>query len=157
MVRSVLLVGLLGFLVACTPQLSRQDRAVLEQVMNERVAGWERAMSNRDQNEIASFYHQVQGVSLAWPNGRRTQGWDDATLAIGDFFRGVARLNFSLQDTNVEILSAGACVATFRFSADVVLSSTDRDIYTGQGTIVWTTDEAGEWRIHTAQLSRSPS
>ncbi len=158
MLRSTMLLGLAGVLVAgCSQQLSRQEISVEEQRVRERVTGWARAIGNRDTGELAAFYHQVPEVTVAWMSGTRTRGWDEERDTQRQFFRNIARANLVISDLSIEVLSTSAAVTTFRHSSDIIMTSTDRDIFSGNGTIVWTKDEADNvWKIHAAQISRNP-
>lgn len=158
MLRSTMLLGLAGVLVAgCSQQLSRQEIAVEEQRVRERVTGWARAIGNRDTGELAAFYHQVPELTVAWMSGTRTRGWEEERETQRQFFRSIARANLVISDLSVEILSATVALTTFRHSSDIIKTSTDRDIFSGNGTIVWMRDETDNlWKIHAAQISRNP-
>ncbi len=158
MLRSKMLLGLAGLLVAgCAQRLSRQVIAVEEQAVRERVTEWARAVNNRDTRELAAFYHQVPELTVAWTSGTRTRGWEEEHEEQRRFFRSIARSNLVISDLSIEILSATAAVTSFHHSSDIIKTSTDRDIFSGNGTIVWMKDEADNmWKIHTAQLSRNP-
>lgn len=158
MLRSTTLLGLAGVLLAgCSQQLSRQETVIEEQRVRERVTEWARAFSNRDTGELAAFYHQVPELTVAWMSGTRTRGWDEEQETQGQFFRNIARANFVISDLRIEILSATVALTTFRHSSDIIMTSTNREIFSGNGTIVWRKDEAdSRWKVHAAQISRNP-
>lgn len=157
MVRSVLLASLAAMMLAgCAREMTRSQRAVQEQVLQDRLEDWSRVLNNRDADSLAAFYHQDPGLTVVWPDGRRTRGYEEEAAAQEEFFRGIATLNFVVQDVVVQVLNHGAGVVTFRYSADVIDTNTARDIFSGFGTMFWTqVAETGEWVIHTEHLSRT--
>lgn len=158
MLRTTLLVAAACAAVAgCAQELTRQERAVQEQILRDRVSGWSRALNNRDADSLATYYHQDEALTVAWPDGRRTRGWEEEAEAIRGMFRTVARMNLVVQDLEIDVLAPNVALATFRHSADIILTTTDRDIFTGQGTLVWTkVGEEDVWRIRAEQISRDP-
>lgn len=158
MTRSVVLTGVAALLLTgCAQEMSRAERAVQEQIVEDRLEAWSLALNNRDLDTLAAYYHQDPSLTVAWPDGRRTRGWLEEQAAQEEFFGGILSLNVVPQDRVVEVLGARAAVATFRYSADIVLANTDRDIFSGQGTILWTKPEGTtEWVIHAEHLSRNP-
>jgi ketosteroid isomerase-like protein len=157
MLRKTLLVGIVcATTLGCAQKLTRQEKAVQEQVLQDRATEWMRVLNNQEQDQLATFYHQGIELTVAWFDGHRTRGWDEESLAVEQFFRDVATLNLGLQDLVVDVLSPTIALSTFRYSADVILTTSDRDIFTGQATVVWIKDDAGEWRIYAEQMSRDP-
>lgn len=156
--RSVLLAGVTAVLLSgCTQEMSRSERAVQEQVLRDRLTAWSRVLNNRDADSLAAFYHQVPELTVAWPDGQRTRGWEEEAAAQREFFRGVVTMNLVVQDAVVEVLGFDAALTTFRYSADLILTSTERDIFSGYGTLVWTRAEGSDtWVIHTEHMSRNP-
>lgn len=158
MMRSLLLIGVVAAVLAgCSRSITRQERAVQEQALSERVAEWARTLNNRGQNALAEFYYQGPELTVAWPTGNRTRGWEEKSAALADFFHSVARLNIVVQEVTIDLITHDVALATFRHSADIILTTTDRDIFTGQGTMVWVKDPDDEiWRIRAEQVSRDP-
>ena len=158
MMRSLLLIGVVAAVLAgCARPITRQERSVQEQLVSERVADWARTFNNRGQNALAEFYYQGPELTVVWPSGNRTGGWEEQAQALAAFYRDVARLNIVVQDVSVELLTHDVALATFRHSADIILTTTDRDIFTGQGTMVWMKNPDDEiWRIRAEQVSRDP-
>ena len=157
--RRPVLLAAVAMIVAsgCAQEMSRSDRAVQEQILQDRVTAWSRVLNNRDTDSLAAFYHQVPELSVAWPDGRRTRGWEEEQAAQQEFFRGILTLNLVVQDAVTEVLGFDAALTTFRYSADVILSSTERDIFSGLGTLVWTKpDRSDTWVIHAEHVSRNP-
>jgi len=158
MLRHTLLIGLACTgLAACQPEMTRQDRAVEEQVVRDRVAGWARTFSNRDRDSLATFYEQSPDFSFAWPDGRRTNGWEEESKAQQDFFSAVTQTNLVLQDVKVEVFTPRLALATFRHAADFIAGGSanpERNYFTGHGTMVWTkSDPKGLWVLHAGQFS----
>jgi len=156
--RSVLLAGVAAVVLSgCAQEMSRSDRAVQEQILRDRLTVWSRVLNNRDADSLAAFYHQVPELTVAWPDGRRTRGWTEEEAAQREFLRGVATMNVVVQDVGVQVLGSRAALTTFRYSADLILTSTEREIFTGLGTIFWTRPEgSGPWVIHAEHVSRNP-
>lgn len=156
--RSVLLAGVTAAVLSgCAQEMSRSERSVQEQILRDRLTAWSRVLNNRDADSLAAFYHQVPDLTVAWPDGRRTRGWEEESAAQREFFRGVATMNFVVQDAAVEVLGFNAALTTFRYSADLFLTSTEREIFSGLGTLVWTRPEGSNtWAIHLEHISRTP-
>jgi hypothetical protein len=158
MLRRTLLVLLASApLASCAPKMTPQERSVAEQAVNDRTTSWVRAFNNRRLDSLATFYLQSPELTAAWPDGQRTSGWEEESAAQREAFRGVSSMNLVAQDVRVEVLAPNVAVATFRHSTDEI-RGTDRDLFTGHGTMVWTKpDPRGLWVIRALQLSRSPS
>jgi ketosteroid isomerase-like protein len=162
MLRHTLVIGLTCIgLAACGQPITRQDRAVEQQRVQDRVAGWARAFSNRDRDSLASFYDTTPQFTFAWADGRRTSGWEDESKAQQEFFANVTQTNLVLQDVTVEVFSPTVALATFRHSADFIVGGSGgnpaRNYFTGLGTMVWTKpDPKGLWVLHAGQLSATP-
>jgi hypothetical protein len=158
MLHRTLLVAAAGAaLAACTPRMTPQERAVEEQLIQDRTNAWVRALNNRARDSLATFYLQTPSLTVAWPAGQRTSGWDEETAAQQEYFRGVTALNLVTQDLRVDVLAPNTALATFRHSTDEI-RGTDRDLFSGNGTMVWVKpDPRGRWVIRALHLSRTPS
>lgn len=56
MLRTTLLVAVVCAAVAgCSPQLTRQERAVQERILSDRMTAWARVLNNRDRDSLAIF------------------------------------------------------------------------------------------------------
>jgi hypothetical protein len=156
MVRRTLLIGLAGAgLASCTPRMTPQERSVEEQVVRDRTNAWIRQFNNRNRDSLATYYLQSSDLTVAWP-GSRSSGWDDESATQQEYFRGVSTLNLVAQDLRVEVLAPNVALATFRHSTDEI-RGTDRDLYSGNGTLVWVRPEPrSAWVIRAAHLSRAP-
>jgi len=158
MLRRTLLVLLAGApLASCTPTMTPQERSVEEQMVRDRTTAWVRALNNRQVDSLATYYLQAPELTVAWPGGQRTGGWEEESAAQREAFRGLSTLNLVAQDVRVEVLAPNVAVATFRHSTDEI-RGTDRDLFTGHGTMIWIKpDPRGRWVIRALQMSRSPS
>lgn len=156
--RSWLLIGLAAMLVGGCSQttVTPQQRAVIGQVLQDRLTAWARVFNNKDRDSLAMFYDQSPQLTVAWPDGNRTRGWTDESQAEANFFTAAARVNLVVQDAAVDVLAPNVATTTFRLSMDIVYSTTARDIYSGQGTLVWIKGKDGQWRIHDQHLSQTP-
>lgn len=160
MSRALLCLAAAGVLLAgCASQnLTPTERAAQEQTLKNRFATWARVLSNRDRDSLSMLYEHSPDVTVAWSDGTRTRGWDAESQALGAFLGGVMSLNFVVQDPETTILDRSVALTTFRYSADVVRNDTRRDVYSGQGTLVWAKDaQDGLWKIRAEELSRAPS
>lgn len=159
--RQMLVMALGGVaLAACKPAtMSRQELAVQEQDLQARVQAWAKAFSNRQRDSLATFYAQTGGITVAWPDGDRRNGWEEEAAKHEEFFTMARQVNLVLQDPEVEILSSSAAIVTFRHAMDVIIGDVnpERRYFTGQGTMVWTrADERSPWVIRAAQVSETP-
>jgi hypothetical protein len=159
--RQMLVMALGGVALAgCQPAaLSRQEIAVQEQNVEARLEAWAKAFSNRQLDSLATFYDQTEGLSMAWPDGERRNGWEDEAAKHEEFFNQARQVNLVLQDPRVEILSPTAAIVTFRHAMDVILGDVnpERRYFPGQGTMLWTrVDERSPWVIQVGQISETP-
>jgi hypothetical protein len=146
-------------LVACAPrQLTQQERAVEEQVIQGRIQLWEQTMNTLKPDSMAMLFEQSPGFSEAWPDGKMTRGWDQQEQALNDFTARTKSFNFDVQDPVIDILTPAVAVVTFRHASDVADSVSARALYSGLGTMVWVKDRTDDlWKIHTLQISRNPA
>jgi ketosteroid isomerase-like protein len=153
-----LLAGVAGVvLAACAPKMTPQERAVEEQLVRDRTTGWVRALNNRAADSLATYYLQTADLTVVWPGGQRTYGWEEEATAQREFLRGLTGLNLGPQDVRVEVMGQTAALVTFRHSTDEI-RGTDRDIFSGDGTLVWVKpDSRSPWVIRAQHLSRSPA
>ena len=159
--RSVLAIAVTGLiLVACRPaSMTRQELAVQEQTLQSRVAAWAKAFSNQQADSLATYYEQSDLLTVAWPDGDRSNSWDEEAAKQQAFFAAAQQLNLVLQDPQVEILDAKVALVAFRHAMDVILGDVnpERRYFTGQGTLVWMrADDKSPWLIRAAQISETP-
>ncbi len=150
--------ALAAALAACGPQqLTRQERLVEEELVKKQVQVWEQAFNSLKPDSMAILYEQSPDFSAAWPDGKRTRGWEQESQAQRDFATRTKALNFDVQEPVIEVLSPNVSVVTFRHATDVTDSLSGRALYSGQGTMVWVKDAKDKtWRLHTLQISRNP-
>ncbi len=157
MLRASLLVALTCIVaIGCaSSDMPPRERAVQEQVVGDRIQSWSRIFNNRDRDSLETFYEDNMQVTLATPAGDRYQGWDQVSQSLQNFYQSITRVNLVLQDVAVDVITRDVAVTTFRHSTDIILVSTDRDLYSGQGTLVWVRDAASDtWRIRVQIMSR---
>ena len=150
--------ALAAALLACAPQLSQQDRAVEEQAIQRQVQLWEQSLISIKPDSMALVYERSPAFTAAWPDGRRTRGWDQEEEAQREFAARTTAFNFDVQDPVIEILTPNVALTTFSHTTDVTDSLSGRALYSGRGTIVWVKDPTDKtWKIHTLQVSRTPA
>jgi hypothetical protein len=159
--RSVFAIAVGGLaLAACQPaSMTRQEIAVQEQALQARVAAWAKAFSNQQRDSLATYYEQSDQLTVAWPDGDRSNSWDEEAAKQTEFFAQAQQLNLVLQDPQVEILNARVALTTFRHAMDVIVGDVnpERRYFTGQGTLVWLrADDSSPWLIRAAQMSETP-
>lgn len=159
--KRILLFGAAVLLTACGQDLTPQQRAVEEEAVNGRLQAWDRAMDNRWLDSLAAIYDHSASMSVAWPDGHRTRGWDQERLAENEFFSSISFMNLGVQDPVTVVLSPDVAVTTFHHSTDVIVSGVRQPVTSGQATFVWVRDpaeklEALHWKLHTAQWSVTP-
>lgn len=152
-----LLAGIAGVVLAsCSPTMTPQDRAVEAQLVRDRTTAWVRAYNNRAVDSLATYYLQTADLTVVWPGGQRASGWEEESGIQRDYFRELRTVNMVAQDVRVEVLGMAAALVTFRHSTDEIRGS-DRDLYAGQGTLVWVKPEPrAPWVIRAQHLSRAP-
>jgi ketosteroid isomerase-like protein len=144
-------------LASCAPKMTPQERSVEEQVVRDRATSWVRAFNNRQLDSLATFYLQTPELTVAWPDGQRTSGWEEESAAQREAFRGLSTVNLVAQDVRVEVFAPNVAAATFRHSTDEI-RGTERDLFAGHGTMIWIKpDPRGQWLIRALQMSRSPA
>jgi len=136
-------------LVACTSQLSLRGRAEAEQEVQARVDMWVRATNNMDLDSLLVLHSQTPELTVIWPDGRVAHGWEEEKELHEQAMQGVDRINFGVQNMEIQILSRDIALVTCRHSTDVILADGERGTPTaGFVTMVWTRDRVdGEWKI----------
>jgi len=158
--RSVLAIAVGGLILgACQPtSMTRQEIAVQEQALQAKVSAWAKAFSNQQVDSLATYYEQSDMLTVAWPDGDRSNSWDEEAAKQRTFFGEAQQLNLVLQDPQVEILDAHVALVTFRHAMDVIVGdiNPEREYFTGQGTMVWMrADDSSPWMIRAAQMSET--
>lgn len=145
--------------LACgRPGLTANERGIQEDIVRDRVATWARHLNNQALDSLTAFYDTTPRLIAAWPDGTRAIGWEQQRIILRDMLRDVATLNLVVSEPAVQVLDWGVAVAAFRFSADLIYESDERDLFAGHGTQVWIRDrDAPTWHMLVSQLSRSPA
>lgn len=152
----LLLVVTCTMLLACTQsELTRREALLDQQVVVERVNAWQRTMNNAKIDSLLTFYHQEPEVKVMWPDGRRSDGWDETEQGIRDLYGSIQYMNFVISELEVQVLAKGIAQATFRHSTDVVgRDNVRRPVAAGHGLLIWMRDSGDKvWKIHTAELA----
>ena len=143
-------------LVACSVDMSMRARTEAEQELQTRVDDWVRAMNNMDLAFLATMHHRVPELKVIWPDGRVAHGWDEEQALHQEAAEGVDRINFGVQNVEIEVLTRDIALVTFRHSTDIIREDGERAMPTaGSVTIVWVKDD-GEWKIHLEHHSVRP-
>ncbi len=144
--------------LGCTaPRLTPRQRAVEEQFVGDRMNEWTTALNNREIETLTALYQNEPGLSVIWPSGQRSLGYEDQQRAVQDMYNMAQYMNFVTQSPETEILSADWAVTTYRYSLDVRYFDTRRELWSGFGTLLWNKDATdGLWRIRLQHLSVTP-
>ena len=143
------------FLLGCeSPGLSRQQRAVDEQTVQNRVTDWTNALNNSAVEDLTSLYLNSPDLSVLWIEGITARGFEEFDQMIQDFFGRSRFMNFAVQSPKVDVLAATVAVVTFRHSVDIQWFDTQRNVWAGHGTLVFIKDPVDEgWKIRRQHVS----
>ena len=146
------------FLLGCeSPGLSRQQRAVEEETVQNRVTDWTNALNNRAVEDLTGLYLNSPDLSVLWIEGITARGFEEFDQMIKDFFEHSSFMNFAVQSPDVDVLTATVAVVTFRHSVDIQWLDNQRDLWGGHGTLVFIKDPVDErWRIRRQHVSLNP-
>lgn len=140
----------------CSPQLSRRQQAIEEQVVLDRLSAWVRTVNRRELDTLATFYEHSPDLTVTWSNGRRTRGWQQESALQRETLAALTAFNFVIQDQVVDVIDPTAAISTSRFSIDQTARA-GRELYSGHQTLIWIKDAAdGRWKIRAAHTSRNP-
>ena len=143
-------------LVACSTEMSLRARTEAQQELQARVDTWVRAMNNMDLDSLLTMHHAVPELKVVWPDGRVTHGWDEEQALHREAVEGVDRINFGVQNIEIEVLKRDVALVTFRHSTDIILEDGERGMPTaGAVSMVWVKD-GGQWMIHMEHHSVRP-
>ncbi|UCG88433.1 MAG: nuclear transport factor 2 family protein [Gemmatimonadota bacterium] len=137
-------------LVACSPEMSLRARAEAEQEVRARFDTWVRAMNNMDMDSLLLMHHAVPELTVIRADGRVAHGWEEEEALHQEAMEGVDRINFGVQNVEVQVLTRRIALVTFRHSTDVILEDGERgEPYAGHVSMVWLRDrEDDQWKIH---------
>ncbi len=146
------------FLLGCeSPGLSRQQRAVEEQTVQNRVTEWTNALNNRAVEDLMGLYLNSPDLSVLWIEGNTAKGFDEFDQMIQNFYMNSSFMNFAVQSPEVDVLTATVAVVTFRHSVDIQWFDNQRDLWGGHGTLVLIKDPVDErWKIRRQHVSLNP-
>ncbi len=143
-------------LVACSVDMSVRARTAAVQELNTRIDAWVRATNNMDLDSLAAMHHAVPELKVIWPDGSVAHGWDEEQAMHQESTEGVDRINFGVQNWEIEVLKRDVALVTLRHSTDIILEGGERASPTaGSVSMVWVKD-AGEWKIHLEHHSVRP-
>jgi hypothetical protein len=153
----ILVLACVLVLAACERELTMRERAVEEEMVEERFNTWVRLVNNARVDSLLLLYHQVPTLETLWPDGRRTTGYEELKQNLREFYQGISYMNFVPQNPEFQVLTRDLAVATFRHSTDIVLANGDRQpVASGLGTLLWMKDSADNlWKIHVEQVAVS--
>jgi hypothetical protein len=131
---------------------------VEEEAVGARLQTWARGMNNRWIDTIAAVYEHSSTMTVAWPTGRVSKGWDDERNAEKEFFESISFMNLGVQNPSTVIISPTVAVTTFLHSTDIVINGQRQPVTSGPATFVWVKDlseqkPADQWKLHAAQWS----
>ena len=137
------------FLLGCeVPELTRQQRAVDEEAVQNLVTVWATALNNRELEDLAALYVNSPDLSVLWIEGNTASGFEEFVQMMQDFYGRAEFMNFQPQSPQVDVLTATVTLVTFRHSMDLRWFDKRRDVWAGHGTLVLTKDPVDErWRI----------
>jgi len=135
--------------VGCSTELSLRARAEAEQAVQAKMDTWVRAMNNMDLDSLLALHNPVPELTVIWADGRVAHGWDQEQELHEQAFQGVDRVNFGVQNIEIQILSRDIGLVVCRHSTDVILDDGERGTPTaGFVSMVWTKDPADDqWKI----------
>ena len=157
---NVVLVLLCAAMVACAQEMTQREEALARQAVRDRASAWVKAMNSAQLDSIATFYLQAPELTVLWPDGRRTEGWDSTRVAIREFYGGINYMNFVVSEVEVQVLSPDAALSLLRHSTDIVQRNGQRlPVQAGQGSVLWVKDpEDNQWKIDMSHIAvSSPS
>jgi len=158
----VLVVIWCAALLACTQEMSRRERLMETEAVQQRLTAWVQTQNDLFVNglnrslldSLGTYYEHTDALEGFWPMGGRTAGWEQFNDRVGQFYGRFQFMNVVITDPSVELLGPDAALTTFRHSTDVLLGPRARAVHPGSGTLLWMKDPAdGVWRIHLQHLS----
>ena len=153
---STLCVVLLGAAVmGCEPAtFTRQQRAVEEQFINNRLSVWTTALNNGAQDTLIALYDTSPRLNVVWPDGRWAVGFDELEQSIADTYDMWEMVNYGPINAQVDLINKQVAVVTYRHSLDIRFVDTRRQVSSGHTTLVFVKDEDdGMWRIRRQHIS----
>lgn len=153
---STLCVVLLGAaVIGCEPAtFSRQQRAVAEQFIGNRLSAWTTALNNGAQDTLIGLYDTSPQLNVVWPDGRWAVGFDELEQSIADTYNLWDMVNYGPINAQVDLIDEQVAVVTYRHSLDIRFVDTRRQVSSGHTTLVFVKDEEdGLWKIRRQHIS----
>ena len=116
-----------------------------------RFEAWVTAWNARQPAGLEPFYLHKPHLTVAWPNGERTRGWDEEAALQRRLLPTVSVMNLDPQAPTIVLVRRDLALVTFAFSLDMLAGGT-RQIGPGQGMMLWQ-KEGRAWVIWAAQMS----
>jgi len=116
-----------------------------------RFQAWVRAWNAARPEGLDPFYLHKSHLSVAWPNGDRTLGWEQEAALQRRILPTVTAMNLDVQQPAVVLVRRNLALVTFPFTLDMSAGGT-RQIGPGQGMMLWQR-EGRAWVIYAAQIS----
>ena len=144
-------------LAACQPTtVGTTNRAKIVQSVYAQLTVWTRAVNNRSLDTLALLYRQEPNLTIVWPDGERTRGWNEYAAKWKRWDGELSQLNYVVDEAVVDAISGDAGIATFRTSTDAVRAG-QRSLVRGRVMQVWTRDPAdGRWKVHAEHRADLP-
>jgi hypothetical protein len=142
--------GLCGGLAACGGTDPINDPSLMG-VVSDRFKAWVQAWNTHTPAALEPFYLHAGHLTVTWPNGERTRGWDAEHQMQQTFLPSVTTMNLVPREPVIVLLGKDQALVSFAFSLDMGADG-NRQIGPGQGLMLWQ-DRGGAWRIVAAQLS----
>jgi hypothetical protein len=137
-------------LAACGGSDPATDPPVAAEVQA-RFQAWVRAWNAARPEGLEPFYLHKGHLSVAWPNGERSRGWEEEAAMQRRILPTVTAMNLDARQPAVVLVRGNLALVTFPFTMDMLAGGT-RQIGPGQGMMLWQ-KEGGTWVIYAAQLS----
>ena len=157
--RSFLLVAFASIaLTACTRELSLRGLSEAQQEVQGRFDAWVLAMNNMDLTIMVQMSNAVPELTVISADGQVAHGSEEAEALHQRSFEGVDRINFGVQNVEIQILTRRIALVTFRHSTDIILTNGERAApNAGYVSMVWLKDRAdNQWKVHMEHHSINP-
>jgi ketosteroid isomerase-like protein len=129
--------------------MSLRARAEAEQEVRARFDAWVLAMNNMDMDSLSVMHHAVPELTVVWPDGRVAHGWEEEEVLRQESLQGVDRINFGVQNVEVQVLTPRIALVVFRHSTDVIMEDGERGTpNAGHVSMVWVRDRSDDqWKV----------
>lgn len=158
----VIVVMCCAAVVACTQGMSRRERLMETEAVQQRLTAWVQTQNDLFVNglnrsvldSLGAFYQHTDALEGFWPTGGHTVGWQQFNDRMGDFYAMFQFMNVVMTDPQIEVLGPSTALTTFRHSTDVLVGPRQRSVHPGAATLLWVKDQANDvWEIHLQHVS----